>query len=66
MGQYRDYMRASLEATKGYSAMKDSFDMIKLIKAIKGLTYQFGGQTYHDMSLHQAKKDGMACIKDGK
>jgi hypothetical protein len=56
MGQCTDYMRASLEATKGYSAMKDSFDMIKLIKAIKGLTYQFGGQRYHVMSLHQAKK----------
>jgi hypothetical protein len=49
-------MRASLEATKGYSAMKDSFDMIKLIKEIKGLTYQCGGQRYHAMSLHQAKK----------
>jgi hypothetical protein len=30
--------------------------MIKPIKAIKGLTYQFGGQRYHAMSLHQAKK----------
>jgi hypothetical protein len=35
MGQCTDYMRASLEATKGCSAMKDSFDTIKLIKAIK-------------------------------
>jgi hypothetical protein len=56
MGQCTDYMRASLEATKGYSVMKDSFDVIKLIKAIKELTYQFGGQRYHAMSLHQAKK----------
>jgi hypothetical protein len=27
-----------------------------LIKAIKGLTYQFDGQKYHSMALHQSKK----------
>jgi hypothetical protein len=49
-------MRANLEGLDSYEKMKDGFDMIALIKAIKGVTYQFDGQKYHSMALHQAKK----------
>jgi hypothetical protein len=56
MGQCTEFMRAKLDALKDWKGIKDSFDLIKLSKAIKGLTYQFKGQQYHDMALHQAKK----------
>jgi hypothetical protein len=56
LGQCSEYMRAKLEGLDSYEKMKVGFDMIALIKAIKGLTYQFGGQKYHSMALHQAKK----------
>jgi hypothetical protein len=56
LGQCSEYMRAKLEGLDSYEKMKDGFDMIALIKAIKGLTYQFDGQKYHSMALHQAKK----------
>jgi hypothetical protein len=49
-------MRAKLEGLDSYEKMKDGFDMIALIKAVKGLTYQFDSQKYHSMALHQAKK----------
>jgi hypothetical protein len=39
-----------------YKTIKNSFDAIKLNKAIKSLTYQFEGQHYHPQALHQAKK----------
>jgi hypothetical protein len=51
-----EFMWAKLDGLKGYRAIKDSFNLIDLIKAIKGLTYQFEGQRYHAMALRQAKK----------
>jgi hypothetical protein len=55
LGQCSEYMRAKREGLGSYETTKYSFDMIALIKAIKGLTYQFD-QKYHSMALHQAKK----------
>jgi hypothetical protein len=55
LGQCSEYMRAKLEGLDSYEKMKGGFDTIALIKAIKGLTYQFDGQKYHSMALHQAK-----------
>jgi hypothetical protein len=54
-------MKAKLEGIKDCTAMKNYFDVIMLIKAIKGLSYQFEGQNYHSFShshlpLHQTKK----------
>jgi hypothetical protein len=56
LGQCSESMRAKLESLDSYENMKDGFDTIALIKAIKGLIYQFDGQKYHSMALHQAKK----------
>jgi hypothetical protein len=51
LGQCSEYMRANLEGLGSYEKMNDGFDMIALIKAINGLTYQFDGQKYHSMAL---------------
>jgi hypothetical protein len=51
-----DYTRATIEGLPGYNALEQIFYIIKLIKSIKGLTYQFDGQTYQAMALHQANK----------
>jgi hypothetical protein len=56
LGQCSEYIRATLEGLINYEDTKRSFNVITLIKAIKGLSYQFDGQTYHYMALHQAKK----------
>jgi hypothetical protein len=56
MGQCTVFMRAKLDALKDWKGSKDSFDLIKLIKAIEGFTYHFEKQNYHVMALHQAKK----------
>jgi hypothetical protein len=56
MGQCTEFMRAKLDALKDWKGIKYSFDLIKLIKAIKGLTYKFEGHNYHAMALHQVKK----------
>jgi hypothetical protein len=56
MGQCTELMRANINALKDWKGIKESFDLIRLIKAIKGLNYQFEGQKYHAMALHQSKK----------
>jgi hypothetical protein len=50
IGQCTEYMRAKLAATAGYQDMETKSDLIKLIKTIKGLSFQFEGQ--------QSKKRG--------
>jgi hypothetical protein len=37
-----------------YESFSDTFDVIPLIKAIKGLTYQFERQWCHSQALHKA------------
>jgi hypothetical protein len=49
-------MQNKLEAINDYEEMMQTFYVISLMKAIKGLTYQVQGQIYHSQSLHQAKK----------
>jgi hypothetical protein len=44
MGQCTEYMRAKLAATIGYQDMETQSDLIKLIKTIKGLSFQVEGQ----------------------
>jgi hypothetical protein len=46
---------AKLDGLKGYKVIKDKFDLIKLINAIKSITYRFEGKKYHAMALHQVK-----------
>jgi hypothetical protein len=49
--QCTEYMKVKLEELKHYYATKSEFDVIMLIKAIKGLMYQFEGQKYHSHAL---------------
>jgi hypothetical protein len=46
------YMRAKLEAVSGYDTVKDSFDLIALINAIKGLIYHFEGYKCQPMGMY--------------
>jgi hypothetical protein len=51
-----EFMRANLDALKDWKGLQDSFDLIRLINAIKGLPYQLYCQKYHTLALHQSKK----------
>jgi hypothetical protein len=56
LGQCSEVMVASLQSLKGFKAMNQKFDLLELMKSIKGLIYNFDGQRYHPMSLHLATK----------
>jgi hypothetical protein len=49
-------MVAKLESLDEFKEIERHLDVIKLMKAIKGVSYQFEGQTYQDEALHQAMK----------
>jgi hypothetical protein len=53
-GQCTEYMVAKLKGLPDYNSFNDSVDLIKLLKAIKGLTYHFEGQRYQALALHGA------------
>jgi hypothetical protein len=53
-GQCTEYMLAKLKGLPEYNSFNDGVDMIKLLKAIEGLTYHFEGQRYQAMALHGA------------
>jgi hypothetical protein len=53
-GQCTEYMMAKLKGLPDYGNFNDSVDLIKLLKAIKGLTYHFEGQRYQALALHGA------------
>jgi hypothetical protein len=40
-------MKSKLESLVDYDSFADTFDVVPLIKSIKGLTYQFESQRYH-------------------
>jgi allophanate hydrolase subunit 1 len=47
-------MKSKLESLLDYDSFNDAVDVVDLIKAIKGLTYQFESQRYHSQALHKA------------
>jgi hypothetical protein len=47
-------MKSKLKGLVDYDSLADTFDVVPLIKAIKGLTYQFESQRYHWQALHKA------------
>jgi hypothetical protein len=47
---------AKLESLDEFKAIERGLDVIKLIKAIKGVSYQFEAQKYLDEALYQAMK----------
>jgi hypothetical protein len=53
-GQCTEYMAAKLKGLPDYGNFNGSVDLIKLPKAIKGLTYHFEGQRYQALALHGA------------
>jgi hypothetical protein len=55
-GQCTDFMQAKLELLNEYKSIRQGFDAITLIKAIKSLTYQFKDRNDHPQALHQAKR----------
>jgi hypothetical protein len=54
IGQCTEYRLAKLKGLPEYNTFNDGVDLIKLLKAIKGLTYHFEGQRYQAMALHGA------------
>lgn len=54
--QSTDYMRAKLEAMPEFTRIKADFDLLGLIRLIKGLVYRCKGQRYNFLALHAAKK----------
>jgi hypothetical protein len=54
LGQCTEYMVAKLKGLPEYNSFNDSVDLIKLLKAIKGLTHHFEGQRYQAMTLNGA------------
>jgi hypothetical protein len=53
-GQCTEYMVAKLKGLPDYNSFNDSVDLIKMLKAIKGLTYHFEGQRYQALTLDGA------------
>jgi hypothetical protein len=49
-------MVAKLESLDDFKEIERGLDVIKLMKEIKGISYQFEGQKYQDEVLHQAMK----------
>jgi hypothetical protein len=56
LGQCTEHMVSKLESLNDFKEIERALDVIKLMKAIKGVSYQFEGQKYEDEALHQAMK----------
>jgi hypothetical protein len=56
LGQCTEHMVSKLEYLDDFKEIERALDVITLMKAIKGIAYQFDGQTYEDDALHQAMK----------
>jgi hypothetical protein len=54
LGQCTECMKSKLESRRNYDSFNGFFKVVPLIKAIKGLTYQFEGQRYHSQALDNA------------
>jgi hypothetical protein len=54
--KYTNYVVAKLESLDEFKEIERDLDVIKLMKAIKGLSYQLEGQKNHPEALHQAMK----------
>jgi hypothetical protein len=56
LGKCTDHMVAKIESLAEFKGIEHDLGVIKLMKAIKGLSYQFEGQKYHPEALHQEMK----------
>jgi hypothetical protein len=65
LGQCSDYLKAKLSSLPIYSDIKESFDVLCLIKAIKQITYKLEESTYHLIALYDAKMR-LSSLRQGK
>jgi hypothetical protein len=54
-GQCTEYLKAKLEALTVFPSMKENFNVFKLIKAVKGVTFRLEDSRYHLDALYDAK-----------
>ena len=55
-GQCTDIMRQRVEALDNFDAMSSAGDSLALLKAIKGIAFNFQSQKYLPHSLHESKR----------
>jgi hypothetical protein len=55
LGQCTEYLRSKLKVLPEYLVMKENFNLLNLIKAIKGITYKFEENSYYMEALHDSK-----------
>jgi hypothetical protein len=65
MGQCSDYLKAKLGSLPIYLDIKESFDVLCLIKSIKQITYKLEESTYNLLALHDAKIQ-LFTLRQGK
>ena len=65
LGQCTPAMRAKLESRDGWKKMKEDYNTIDLLKAIRDITYKFKGHKNAYLSLHMAQHD-VFLMKQGK
>jgi hypothetical protein len=53
-----------LEAMSGYTAMKDSYDTIELLKSIKDCVFKFSSQKYGHQARHEALRKFYTTYQD--
>ena len=65
LGQCTPAMRAKLESQEAWKKMKEEYNTIDLLKALRDITYKFEGHKNAYLSLHMAQRDAF-LIKQGK
>jgi hypothetical protein len=55
LGQCTDVVLAKLEASNTYTKMLEEADLMKLLKEIRALVYNFQSQKYAPQALHEGK-----------
>ena len=54
LGQCTDAMRAKLESQQNYEQVSEDSDVIKLLRMIRGIAFNFQSQKYEPLSIHEA------------
>lgn len=55
-GQCTDVLRAKLEALTSFKEISNEADPIRLLAEIKAIVFNFQGQKYQSLSIHEAKR----------
>ena len=54
-GQYTEYIRAKLQPLPNWQTIKDQYDVLGLLQAVKGVIYAFDGESYEYFAMYQAQ-----------